>query len=91
MLRLFNMSIVSRSTSMDSTERADSSGDEVHAALALLLLELERDAAHGATLDALHEVRGETGDLVAKTLEGDDGDILGDALVRREVESERRE
>ena len=34
--------------------------------------------------------RGETGDLVAKALGGDDGDILGDALVRREVESETR-
>ena len=31
-------------------------GDEVHAALTLLLLKLEGDAAHGATLDALHKV-----------------------------------
>lgn len=31
-------------------------GHEVHAALALLFLELEGDAADGATLDALHQV-----------------------------------
>lgn len=31
-------------------------GDKVHAALTLLLLKLEGDAAHGATLDALHKV-----------------------------------
>ena len=30
----------------------------------------------------------EASDLVAKTLGGDDGDILGDALVGREVEGE---
>ena len=39
-------------------------GDEVHAALALLLLELEGDAAHRALLDALHQVRREPRDLV---------------------------
>jgi|TARA_B100001741_G_C16197385_1_gene434268 hypothetical protein len=34
--------------------------------------------------------RGETGDLVAKALGGDDGDILGDALVGVEVERQAR-
>jgi len=33
---------------------------------------------------------GETGDLVAKALGGDDGDILGDALVGVEVERQAR-
>jgi hypothetical protein len=32
-------------------------------ALALLLLQLERDAADGAALDALHQVRGVAGNL----------------------------
>jgi hypothetical protein len=35
-------------------------------------------------------VRGEPGDLVAKTLGGDDGDILRDALVGGEVERQAR-
>ena len=50
-------------------------GDVLVLALTLLFLELERDAADGTTLDALHQVGGVTGDLVAKTLGGDDGDL----------------
>jgi hypothetical protein len=50
-------------------------GDVLVLALALLFLELERDAADGTTLDALHQVGGVTGDLVAKTLGGDDGNL----------------
>lgn len=38
-------------------------GDVLVLALALLLLELEGDTADGATLDALHQVRGVTGNL----------------------------
>ena len=34
--------------------------------------------------------RGETRDLVAKALGGDDGNILGDALVRGEVKRQTR-
>ena len=37
-------------------------------ALTFLLLELERNAADGATLDTLHQVGGEAGDFVAQTL-----------------------
>jgi len=48
-------------------------GDEVHASLALLLLQLERDAANRALLDALHEMGGETCDLVPQPLGGDNG------------------
>lgn len=55
-------------------------------ALTLLLLQLERDAADGTTLDTLHEVGGETGNLVAQTLRGDDGDLIDDALVLVEVD-----
>ncbi|KOM34507.1 hypothetical protein LR48_Vigan02g065700 [Vigna angularis] len=42
--------------------------DEVHAALALLLLQLEGDAAHWSLLDALHKVGGEAGDFVTEPL-----------------------
>jgi len=62
-------------------------GDVVVLALALLLLELERDAANGSLLDALHQVSGESSDLVAKALRGDDGDLIRDLLVGVEVES----
>lgn len=48
-------------------------GDVVVLALALLLLELERDAAHGPALDALHQMRREPGDFVAQAFRGDDG------------------
>ncbi len=62
--------------------------DEVHAPLTLLLLELEGDVADRATLDALHEVGGEAGDLVAHTLGGDHSDLVTDALVGVEIEGE---
>lgn len=48
-------------------------GDVVVLSLTFFLLELERDAADGAALDALHEVGRETGYLVPETLGGDDG------------------
>ena len=60
--------------------------DEVHAALALLLLELERDAADGAALDAAHQVGGEAGHLVTEALRGQDRDLLQHLLVGVEVE-----
>lgn len=50
-------------------------------ALALLLLKLEGDTADGSLLDALHEVGGETSDLVAEALRGDDGNLIADLLV----------
>jgi len=43
-------------------------GHEVHAALALLLLQFEGDAAHGTLLNALHEMGGEAGDFVPEPL-----------------------
>ena len=55
-------------------------GDVVVLALALLLLELERDTTDGTLLDTLHQMGDETGDLVAKTLGGDDGDLLSDLM-----------
>lgn len=56
--------------------------------LSLLLLELEGDTSDGTLLNALHEVSGETGDLVPQALRGDDGDLIADPLVGVEVESE---
>lgn len=61
-------------------------GNVLILALTLLLLKLERDTANGTTLDTLHEVGGETGDLVAKTLGRDDGDLINDTLVLVEVD-----
>ncbi len=42
--------------------------DVVVLAFTLLLLKLERDAANGALLDTLHQVSGESSDLVAQPL-----------------------
>ena len=53
-------------------------GDVVVLALALLLLELEGDAADGALLDTLHQVGGEARDLVAETLGRDNSLIITD-------------
>ncbi|KAF3795158.1 DNA-directed RNA polymerase V subunit 1 [Nymphaea thermarum] len=61
-------------------------GHEVHVTLPLLFLELEGDAADWTLLDALHQVCGEAGDLVAEALRGDDGHFLQDLLVGVEVE-----
>ena len=63
-------------------------GDVVVLALALLLLELEGDATDGSTLDTLHQVGGETGNLVTEALGGDDGNLGGDLLVGLEVQGE---
>lgn len=62
--------------------------DVVELLLALLLLELERDAAHGAALDAAHQVREISGNLVAHALGRHDGDLVHDAFVDVEVERE---
>lgn len=64
--------------------------DEVHAALALLLLQLEGDAADGAALDAAHQMGGEAGHLVAEALRLQDGHLLEHLLVGVEVEGHPR-
>ena len=52
-------------------------GNVVHAALALLLLQLEGDTAHVVTAaEAAHEVGHVTGDLVAHALGGRHGDVI---------------
>ena len=61
-------------------------GDVVILALTLLLLKLEGDTTDGSALDTLHQVGGETSNLVAETLGGDDGDLGSNLLVGLEVQ-----
>lgn len=61
-------------------------GNVLVLALTLLFLKLERDTANGTTLDTLHEVGGETGNLVAKTLGRDNGNLVDNTLVLVEVD-----
>ena len=63
-------------------------GDVLILALTLLLLELEGDAADGTTLNALHQMGGVAGNLVAEALGGNDGNLIADALVGLEVEGQ---
>jgi len=65
-------------------------GDVVVLALALLLLKLEGDTTDGSALDTLHQMGGETSDLVAETLGGDDGNLGSNLLVGLEVQSQTR-
>lgn len=65
-------------------------GHVIVLALALLLLQLERDATDGTTLDTAHQMCGETGNLVAEALGRNDGDLIGNLLVSLEVEREAR-
>ena len=60
-------------------------GDEVHLSLALLFLKLEGDTSDGSLLDSLHQVGGETGDLVSESLGLDLRDVIDDSLVHMEV------
>lgn len=60
-------------------------GDEIHSALALLLLESEGDTTDGFLLDSLHKMSGETSDLVSESLGLDLGDVINDSLVHVEI------
>merc|ERR1719199_1598759 len=62
--------------------------DVVHAALTLLLLQLEGDSAHWALGDALHQVGKVSGNLVAESLGLDGCNLLADALVGGKVQGE---
>jgi hypothetical protein len=53
-------------------------------------LKLEADTADGTTHDTLHQVSGETGDLVAKALRGHKRNLLDEALVDLEVKNQAR-
>ena len=52
---------------------------------AYLFLEAEGDAADGALLDALHQVSGESGNLVSKSLGLDHCNVVDDSLIYMEV------
>jgi hypothetical protein len=65
-------------------------GDEVEAALSLLLLELEGDASDRATRDALHQMGDETSNLISHSLRRDDGNLANKSLVDVEVKSQPR-
>ena len=62
--------------------------NEVHASLALLLLELERNTSDRTLLDSLHEMSDISSNLVSQTLGGNNGDFFGDLLVQLEVQCE---
>jgi hypothetical protein len=63
-------------------------GDDVHAALALLLLKAQGNAANRAAGDALHGVSDVSGNLVAQALGRDDSDLVAKLLVHVEIISE---
>ena len=66
-------------------------GDEVHSALALLFLELERDAADGSTLDALHQVGDVAGNHVAQSLGWDHSNLVAHLQEYDRPEKKRKE
>ena len=62
-------------------------GDVVILALTLLLLKLEGDTTNGSTLNTLHQMGGETSNLVTKTLGSNDSNLVANLLVGLEIES----
>ena len=65
-------------------------GHKVQTTLALLFLQLEGDTAHGALLDALHQVGHEAGNLVAHALGRHLRHLVHHALVGVEVHGQTR-
>ena len=63
-------------------------GDEIHLSLTLLFLESEGDTADGSDLDSLHEMGGETSDLVSESLGLDDSAVINDSFVGVEIVGE---
>lgn len=61
-------------------------GNVVVTTLTLFFLQLEGDTTNRTARDTLHQVGRETGDLVAKTLGGDDSNLVADTLVGLEVQ-----
>ena len=66
---------------MDETKNTRRGGDSD----TYLFLESERNASHGFLLDSLHEMGGETGNLVSKSLCLDLSDVVDDSLIYMEV------
>ena len=63
-------------------------GDDIHAALALLLLKAQGNATNRSTGDALHGVGDVSCNLVAKALGGDNSDLVAKLLVHVEIVTE---
>lgn len=55
-------------------------------ALTLLLLQLERDTSNGTLLNSLHQMSGESSNLVSQSLGRNDGDFIADSLVGVEIQ-----
>jgi len=51
-------------------------------------LDLEGDASDGTSLDSLHQMGGETSNLISHSLGREDGNIAQDLLVEMEVAGE---
>jgi len=64
--------------------------NEIKTTLTLFLLQFQRDVAYGALLDALHQMCGESSDLIAHALGRQDGDLIDNALVGVEVQRQAR-
>ena len=58
---------------------------EVKTGRTYLFLESEGDASDGSNLDSLHQVGGESGDLVSESLRLDNSDVIDDTFVGVEV------
>jgi hypothetical protein len=65
-------------------------GHKVVTTLTLFFLKLEGDTGNRTTGDTLHQMGGETSNLVAKTLGLNDGDLIKDLLVDLEIKSKTR-
>lgn len=63
-------------------------GDVLIFSLTLLFLELEGNTTNRTTLNTLHQMGSITGNLVAETLRGNDGDLIADSLVGLEIEGQ---
>ena len=63
-------------------------GDILVLTLALLLLQLEGDTTNRTALNALHQMRCVAGNLVAKALRRNDGNLIADTLVGLKVQSQ---
>ena len=59
--------------------------NEVHLLFSFHFLELERDASNWTLLNSLHQVSGETSNLVSHSLGLNDGNVIDDSLVEVEI------
>jgi hypothetical protein len=59
--------------------------DKVKAAFALLLLKFERNVTDGSLGNPAHQMRGESGNLIAHALGRKNGNLINDALVGVEI------